>query len=100
MYLLALTEPGALTAALNWYRAMDHSLLADLNPIAVPTLYVWSTGDDAFGRSAAEGTAEYVDGPYTFEVLENVSHWVPEMSSVELSELLRRPVQLLDSDPN
>ena len=23
MYVAALTEPGALTAALNWYRAMD-----------------------------------------------------------------------------
>ena len=90
MYLLALTEPGALTAALNWYRAMDPAVLADLNPIAVPTLSVWSTGDDAFGRSAAESTGEYVDGPYTFEVLENVSHWVPEMAPVELSDLLLR----------
>ena len=27
MYVAALTEPGALTAALNWYRAMDGSAL-------------------------------------------------------------------------
>jgi pimeloyl-ACP methyl ester carboxylesterase len=90
MYVEALMEPGAMTAALNWYRAMDSGALAALVPVSVPTLYVWSTGDDAFGRTAAEGTEAYVGGPYTFEVLENVSHWVPEMAPVELSDLLLR----------
>ncbi len=90
MYVLALTEPGALTAALNWYRAMDSTALIGLGPVMVPTLYVWSTGDEAFGRAAAEDTAACVRGPYTFEVLENVSHWIPEMAPVELSNLLIR----------
>ena len=82
MYVTALTEPGALTAALNWYRAMDGSALDGLNPVCVPTLYVWSTGDGAFGWAAAQNTAECVQGPYTFEVLDNVSHWIPEMAPV------------------
>jgi pimeloyl-ACP methyl ester carboxylesterase len=90
MYVEALTEPGALTAALNWYRAMDSGALVELAPVAVPTLYVWSTDDAAFGRVAAEGTAAYVGGPYCFEVLENVSHWIPEMAPEELSSLLLR----------
>jgi pimeloyl-ACP methyl ester carboxylesterase len=94
MYVSTLTEPGALTAALNWYRAMDLTVLVQLQPIVVPTLYVWSTGDDAFTRSAAEGTAEHVHGPYTFEVLKDVSHWVPEMAPVELSELLLRHLSI------
>jgi len=58
--------------------------------VTVPTLYVWSTGDDAFGRAAAEETAAHVAGPYTFEVLENVSHWIPEMAPAELTALLLR----------
>ena len=58
--------------------------------MTVPTLYVWSTGDRAVGRAAAEGTAACVRGPYTFEVLENVSHWIPETAPEELSELLLR----------
>ncbi len=90
VYVAALTEPGALTAALNWYRAMDTRALADLLPVSIPTLYVWSTGDQAFGRAAAEATADHVIGPFTFEVLENVSHWIPEMAPAELSELLIR----------
>jgi len=88
MYVAALSEPGALSAALNWYRAMDPAALRDLPPVAVPTLYVWSSGDQAFGRSAAEDTVQWVRGPYRFEVLEHVSHWIPEMAPAELSDLL------------
>ncbi len=90
VYVAALAEPGALSAALNWYRAMDGVALRDLPPVAVPTLYVWSTGDEAFGRTAAEATAEWVQGPYSFEVLEHVSHWIPETAPDELSSLLLR----------
>ena len=90
MYVTALSEPGALTAALNWFRAMDATSLDDLRPVSVPTLYVWSTGDGAFGRDVAEATADHVCGPYAFEVLEGVSHWIPEMASERLSALLVR----------
>jgi pimeloyl-ACP methyl ester carboxylesterase len=90
MYVAALSEPGALTAALNWYRAMDPSVLAGLEPVRVPTMYVWSTGDASTGRLAAEGTREHVQGAYRFEVLEGVSHWVPETAPQQLSDLLVR----------
>jgi pimeloyl-ACP methyl ester carboxylesterase len=90
VYVRTLIEPGAMTAALNWYRAMDRAALVDLEPVTVPTLYVWSTGDEAMARRAAEDTAEYVRSPFTFEVLENVSHWIPEMAPMELSDLLIR----------
>jgi pimeloyl-ACP methyl ester carboxylesterase len=90
VYVEALTEPGAMTAALNWYRAMDRSALTGLRPVTVPTLYVWSTGDGAIGRAAAEATSACVAGPYTFEVLEGVSHWIPETAPKQLSELLLR----------
>jgi len=88
VYVEAMREPGTLTAALNWYRAMDRGVLDDLEPVAVPTLSVWSTGDDAFVRTAAEGSGRHVVGPYTLEVLESVSHWIPEMAPVELSALV------------
>lgn len=87
-YVACLTEPGALTAALNWYRAIDGGFTHSLAPIVVPTLYIWSTGDQALGRQAAEATAEYVAGSYRFEVLEGVSHWIPEMAPDELARLV------------
>ena len=73
----AFSERATLTAFLNWYRAGDP---ADPNaaPVRVPTLYVWSTGDPALGREAAEGTRDFVSGAYRFEILDGVDHWIPE----------------------
>lgn len=79
-YVARMAEPGALTAALNWYRALPLQLgdMREVKPVTVPTMYVWSSGDVALGRAAAELTGRYVVGPYRFEVLDGVSHWIPE----------------------
>lgn len=79
-------EPGALTAALAWYRAAGR--YAGLGEIEVPTLHVWSSGDRAVGRTATMATAEHVAGSYRLEVLDGVSHWVPEDAVARLSEVL------------
>ena len=87
-YVSLMQAPGAMTAALNWYRAMEPAEVEGLPPVVVPTLYVWSSGDAALGRKAAEGTAEFVAGRYQFAVLDGVSHWVPEEAPDELARLL------------
>jgi pimeloyl-ACP methyl ester carboxylesterase len=86
-YVATLVEPGAVTAALNWYRA-DGVGVDGLPPIVVPTLYVWSTGDAALSRVAAEMTAEFAAGRYVFAVMEGISHWIPEEAPEELTRLL------------
>jgi pimeloyl-ACP methyl ester carboxylesterase len=87
-FVATMLEPGALTAALNWYRATEPHALTDVGAITVPTLYVWSDEDIALGRMAAEATVDWVSGPYRFEVLEGVSHWIPETAPRELNRLL------------
>ncbi|MGK8521166.1 alpha/beta fold hydrolase [Nocardia asteroides] len=87
-YVRRLTGPGALTAALNWYRAMP--LTGPIGPACVPTLYVWGTEDAVFGSTAALATGKYVSGPYRFEMLADVSHWVPEEAPEALTRLLMR----------
>ena len=87
-YVEVLTQPGAMQAALNWYVAAHVSAVEGLGPITMPTLFVWSTDDPALGREGAEWTAEYVEGPYRFEVLEGVSHWIPEEAPDRLDALL------------
>jgi len=87
-YVRVLTQPGAMTGALNWYRAADPGLVEGLGPITTPTMYVWSTSDPALGREAAEATAAQVEGPYRFEVLEGVGHWIPEEAPDALNALL------------
>ncbi|MFJ9535728.1 alpha/beta fold hydrolase [Streptomyces sp. NPDC101225] len=85
-YVRHLSEPGALTAALNWYRAGRPD--GAIGVVHVPTLYVWSTGDSAFGAAAARETRRWVDGPYRFETLHGVGHWVPEEAPEILGRLL------------
>ncbi|MGQ5263926.1 alpha/beta fold hydrolase [Micromonospora sp. ZYX-F-536] len=81
-------EPGALTAALNWYRAMSRADLAAVGPVAVPTTYVWSDRDIAIGRTAAEACAENVTGDYRFIQLPGVSHWIPDAAPGPLAEAI------------
>jgi pimeloyl-ACP methyl ester carboxylesterase len=80
---------GALTAALNWYRAIP---LTDprrrVPKTTVPTMFVWSDRDSAVLRSAAELCGRYVTGPYRFEVLPGVSHWLPEAAAQTVAHLL------------
>lgn len=83
-YLRAMTEPGALTAALCWYRAMTD--MTEVPPVSVPTTYVWSSGDIAVGRVAAERCARHVTGPYRMVELPGVSHWIPDQAPDALAE--------------
>jgi pimeloyl-ACP methyl ester carboxylesterase len=87
-YVERLSQPGALTAAINWYRATSRDLVEGMGPVTTPTLYVWSDQDVALGRTAAEATGAHVDGPYRFEVLEGVSHWIPEEAADSCTRLL------------
>ena len=87
-HLSVIGQPGAVTGGLNWYRATHLKDLPPLVSIEVPTLYIWSSGDDYLVREAAEQTKAHVSGPYQFEVLEGVNHWVPEVAADEVNRLL------------
>jgi pimeloyl-ACP methyl ester carboxylesterase len=88
-YTRRMLEAGALTAALNWYRAAARhpAELFDVGAVTTPTLYLWSSNDSALGRTAAERTANHVAGPYRFEILDGVSHWIPETAPAAVVEL-------------
>jgi pimeloyl-ACP methyl ester carboxylesterase len=92
-----LSVDGALTAALNWYRALNEDLTVPVARIAVPTLYVWGTEDVALGRQAAERTVDFVDGPYSFQVLDGVSHWIPEQVPDTVIPLIERHLSTADT---
>ncbi len=75
-----LSQEGALTAALNYYRGSD-GIRPDQDdgsawgPVATPALFIWGNQDMAIGRVAAEGTAQYMTGPYEFIDLD-AGHWI------------------------
>ena len=76
-YITPLREPGAATAAINWYRGMPFSTPRP-GKVTVPALYVYGTKDAFLGRKAADLTGDYVEAPYRYEVLDGVTHWMPE----------------------
>lgn len=95
-------EPGALTAMVNWYRAMprmDPALqrLIENPPILeVPTLMLWGEHDTALGKELTYGTEKLVRD-FTLHYLPDVSHWVqqeaPERVNALLEEWLLRPAE-------
>jgi pimeloyl-ACP methyl ester carboxylesterase len=87
-YLSVLGEPEALEAALAWYRAAGALTNQDVGPIAVPALYLWGDGDATVGRAAAEWTADFVTGPYRFEVLPGVGHFITDEVPEVVTKLL------------
>jgi pimeloyl-ACP methyl ester carboxylesterase len=92
-YVARMREPGALTAALNWYRALPLTLRDPVGTVRVPTLHVWSTGDAFLGRTATEASADHVEADYRLEVLEDVPHWIPELAADRTAELITAHVR-------
>ncbi len=85
-HLSVLGNEAALEAALAWYRSSGPRQA--LGAIRVPTLYVWGDADDTVGRAAAEGTGEFIDAAYRFEVLPGVGHYAADQAPDRVNELL------------
>ena len=89
-YLRVVGSKAALGAALNWYRANLDDIRQGpaLGPVEVPTMFTWSDGDPAITIEGAQLSVEYVTAPYRFEILEGVSHWIPDLAAEAMSDLL------------
>jgi pimeloyl-ACP methyl ester carboxylesterase len=92
-YVQRMREPGALTAALNWYRALPVGARTPVGRVRVPTLHVWGDADAFLGRAGIEATADFVAAPYALEVLEGVNHWIPELAAERTGELVTAHVR-------
>jgi pimeloyl-ACP methyl ester carboxylesterase len=88
-----MTEPGALTAALSWYRAMDLGAGGSFPEITNPITFVWGAADVALGRVAAENTSAKVAGPYEFIELADVDHWVPERAPQAVADAIIKQIK-------
>lgn len=91
-----LSRPGALEAGLNWYRAnndpahfpADDPTRFPLPPVACPTLGVWSSADPTLSEAQMTASADYVTGPWRYQRLDDVDHWVPVHAPDQLNQLL------------
>ena len=76
-----LERDGSLTPGLNWYRAnvAPHTWVEpplELPPVVAPTMGVWSSGDIALLEHQMVASAAHVSGPWRYERLEGVGHWM------------------------
>jgi len=88
-----LSRPGALTSALNWYRAnMDLETWTEdgweMPRVKVPTMGVWSSGDLYLTETQMMGSADFMDAPWRYERLEGASHWLMLDRPEAINELL------------
>ena len=87
-YRAAWSQPGALTAMINWYRAAFRyrSKFPD-STVHVPTRILWGERDAFLLSEMAHDSLRYCDRAelYTFA---NASHWLQHEEPARLSELL------------
>lgn len=90
-YRAAAARPGALTAMLNYYRALlqmpDIRDIGD-GRVAVPTLILWGEQDVAIDIRVLDGTEAYVPD-LTVKRFPHASHWVQQDIPDEINAALR-----------
>jgi epoxide hydrolase 4 len=96
-YKRALAQPGALTATINYYRALlrerPRETLSEPPTIARPTLLIWGDRDRYLGTNLTEGLDRWVTD-LRVEHIPDASHWImadrPERVNDLMIEFMRR----------
>ncbi len=89
VYASAWAQPDALTAMLNWYRALRHRPEAAGARIASPTLLIWGERDDFLEKGLAEASLMLCDRAEAVW-FENATHWVHLEEAEAVNERLVR----------
>ncbi len=95
-YQEAMNKPGAMTAALNYYRQLFRSWpqsAEKIPPITAPTLLIWGEQDIALGIELTMGLEPWVDNLQVKRIPDS-GHWVqqekPEQVNAFMQEFLQR----------
>lgn len=88
------SEAGALTAAVNYYRANFSKFFARqsegaIEPkIKVPTLFIYGEKDHAIAPETVENVQRFIDAPYFELRIPNAGHWIQQEAQAEVSAAL------------
>jgi len=86
-YVATFSEPGALTAALNWYRAPSNFAVGPAPKVRLPVLFIWGNRDPAVGRAAVEAQKEFIEGRFEFHEI-NAGHWLMEEATDQIDSTI------------
>jgi len=83
----------SVTAGLGWYRSNAHprTLIREqieLPKVRCPVMGVWSSKDPALTEAQMTASAEYVDGPWRYERIDGVGHWMQAEAPDRVNALL------------
>lgn len=87
-YRAAWSQPGALTAMINWYRALFRTRIKFQNKtVRVPTRILWGERDDFLLTEMAHESLRYCTSAELF-TFANATHWLQHEEPGRVSELL------------
>jgi len=88
-YRKAWAQPGALTATINWYRAVRRVRL-NTPPdrmVSTPTLIIWGVNDRYIIPEAAQMSLDFCDNA-RLEYIDNATHWVQHEEPQRVNQLM------------
>ncbi len=96
LYKEAARQPGALTGALNYYRANLYERLRNSKTssnqgggrVRVPTLFIYGEQDVAIIPETVRGLDKYIDACYREVRIPDSGHWVQNEAAAEVNEAL------------
>ncbi|XP_056108518.1 epoxide hydrolase 3 [Rhinichthys klamathensis goyatoka] len=77
-YLYRLSQPGGLTAPLNYFRSLLSNTLYKHQDVGVPCMLIWGEADNILVEGMSGGTRPYVRGPVVIHTIPECSHWVQQ----------------------
>ncbi|MSQ11806.1 MAG: alpha/beta hydrolase [Dehalococcoidia bacterium] len=90
-YVEALAQPGALTAAISYYRATFRQAFQHMRhsatPVTAPTLLIWGERDPYLGIRLTQGLEHWAPNSRV-ERIPDASHWVQHDAPERVNELL------------
>lgn len=94
VYQQAWSQPGAVTASINYYRAnlfaLRHSRRTPNGPVSVPTLFIYGEQDVAVLPETVRHVHRYVTASYCELRLQEAGHWVQHEAPAQVNTALRQ----------
>jgi hypothetical protein len=87
-YRKALDSDAALRAVYNYYRAIPLWMKERLEPVPMPTMFIWPTGSTNVASASIEANANWVKGPYRLEIVEEIHQPALQADPVRMTRLL------------
>jgi epoxide hydrolase 4 len=86
---------NGIAGGINYYRAnLNTEFWENLGEsipfpkIKSPTLMIWGEDDMFFGKELAENTGEFIEAPFSMELISNCGHWVQQEAPDEVNQIM------------